>query len=54
MSRRSAFFSSLDLQKYHADIGPQAAKSLLDGKASVSSVGDLYVLPFAEDIGLNI
>ena len=32
----------------------QAAKALLDGRASVSTVGDLYVLPFAEEIGLNI
>ncbi len=32
----------------------QAAKSLLDSKATVSTVGDLYVLPFAEEIGLNV
>ena len=32
----------------------QAAKALLDGKATVSSVGDLYVLPFAGEIGLNV
>ncbi|KAL6720176.1 ubiquinol-cytochrome c reductase core subunit 1 [Lecanora helva] len=32
----------------------KAAKSLLDGKASVSSVGDLYELPFAEELGLNV
>jgi len=32
----------------------KAAKSLLEGKASVSAVGDLYVLPFAEEIGLNV
>ncbi|KAI9836204.1 MAG: hypothetical protein M1819_001541 [Sarea resinae] len=31
-----------------------AAKSLLDGKASVSAVGDLYALPYAEEIGLNV
>jgi len=31
----------------------QAAKGLLDGKATVSTVGDLYVLPFAEEMGLN-
>ena len=35
-------------------ISEQAAKALLDGKASVSSVGDLYVLPYAEEIGLNV
>lgn len=32
----------------------QAAKTLLDGKATVSAVGDLFVLPFAEEIGLNV
>ena len=32
----------------------QAAKSLIDGKASVSTVGDLFVLPFAEDLGLKV
>jgi len=31
----------------------QAAKGLLDGKATISTVGDLYVLPFAEEMGLN-
>ncbi|KAH8593663.1 putative cytochrome b-c1 complex subunit 2 [Bisporella sp. PMI_857] len=31
-----------------------AAKALLDGKATVSSVGDLYVLPYAEELGLKI
>ena len=32
----------------------QAAKTLLDGKASVSSVGDLFVLPFAEELELHV
>ena len=32
----------------------KAAKSLLESKASVSTVGDLYVLPFAEEIGLTV
>ena len=32
----------------------QAAKSLLDGKATVSTVGDLYQLPFAEEMGLHV
>jgi len=32
----------------------QAAKALLDGKATVSAVGDLFVLPFAEEIGLKV
>ncbi|KAF2788906.1 LuxS/MPP-like metallohydrolase [Melanomma pulvis-pyrius CBS 109.77] len=31
-----------------------AAKSLLENKASVSAVGDLFVLPFAEDLGLKV
>ena len=30
----------------------QAAKALLEGKATVSAVGDLYVLPYAEDLGM--
>lgn len=33
---------------------PQAAKTLLEGKASVAAVGDLHVLPFAEDLGLKV
>ena len=32
----------------------KVAKTLLDGKATVSSVGDLYILPFAEELGLNV
>ncbi|ETN43849.1 uncharacterized protein HMPREF1541_10980 [Cyphellophora europaea CBS 101466] len=32
----------------------KAAKSVLEGKASVSAVGDLYALPFAEEIGLQV
>jgi ubiquinol-cytochrome c reductase core subunit 2 len=32
----------------------QAAKNLLDGKATVATIGDLHVLPFAEELGLNI
>jgi len=31
-----------------------AAKTLLEGKASVASVGDLHVLPFADDLGLKV
>ncbi|KAF2688923.1 LuxS/MPP-like metallohydrolase [Lentithecium fluviatile CBS 122367] len=31
-----------------------AAKSLLENKASVSAVGDLFVLPYAEDLGLKV
>ncbi|KAL8762334.1 MAG: hypothetical protein Q9184_001641 [Pyrenodesmia sp. 2 TL-2023] len=32
----------------------KAAASLLEGKATVSTVGDLFVLPFAEEIGLHV
>ncbi|MCJ1307300.1 ubiquinol-cytochrome c reductase core subunit 1 [Agyrium rufum] len=32
----------------------KAAKSLFDSKATVSSVGDLYVLPWAEEMGLTV
>lgn len=32
----------------------QAAKEALEGKASVSTVGDLYMLPYAEEIGLKV
>lgn len=32
----------------------QAAKKLLEGKASVAAVGDLYVLPYAEELGLQV
>lgn len=32
----------------------QVAKEALENKASVSSVGDLYVLPYAEEIGLKV
>lgn len=32
----------------------QAAKSLLENKACVSAVGDLFVLPYAEDLGLKV
>ncbi|QDS76905.1 hypothetical protein FKW77_004120 [Venturia effusa] len=32
----------------------KVAKSLLESKASVSSVGDLYVLPYAEELGLHV
>ncbi|KAH9893731.1 LuxS/MPP-like metallohydrolase [Xylariomycetidae sp. FL2044] len=31
-----------------------AAKTLVDSKATVSTVGDLYVLPFAEELGLKV
>lgn len=36
------------------DCPSKVAKSLLDGKATVSTVGDLYILPFAEEIGLSV
>ncbi|KAK8150530.1 ubiquinol-cytochrome c reductase core subunit 1 [Beauveria asiatica] len=38
----------------NADKLKTAAKALLDGKATVSTVGDLFVLPYAEEIGLRV
>ena len=32
----------------------QAAKTLLEFKASVATAGDLFQLPYAEDIGLKV
>lgn len=32
----------------------EAAKAAIEGKASVSSVGDLFVLPWAEEMGLGV
>ncbi|KAF6821470.1 cytochrome b-c1 complex subunit 2 [Colletotrichum musicola] len=32
----------------------QATKAILDGKASVAAVGDLYALPYAEELGLRV
>lgn len=37
-----------------ADKLKAAAKALLSGKATVSAVGDLHVLPYAEEIGLTV
>ncbi|KAG9241358.1 putative cytochrome b-c1 complex subunit 2 [Calycina marina] len=37
-----------------ADKLKTAAKALLEGKATVSAVGDLFVLPWAEELGLKI
>ncbi|KAI1201532.1 ubiquinol-cytochrome C reductase complex CORE protein 2 precursor [Nemania serpens] len=37
-----------------ADKLQTAAKALLDGKATVAAVGDLHVLPFAEELGLKV
>ncbi|PMD56492.1 putative cytochrome b-c1 complex subunit 2 [Hyaloscypha bicolor E] len=37
-----------------ADKLKSVAKALLEGKATVSAVGDLYVLPYAEELGLKI
>jgi len=39
---------------YYINLCLQAAKSLLDQKASVSAVGDLHVLPWAEDLDLKV
>ena len=33
---------------------PQAAKNFLSGKASYAAVGDLFQLPYAEDLGLTV
>jgi ubiquinol-cytochrome c reductase core subunit 2 len=43
----------MSLDSAYANV-KQAAKSLLEGKASVAAVGDLYALPFAEEIGLKV
>ncbi|KAI0539171.1 ubiquinol-cytochrome C reductase complex CORE protein 2 precursor [Xylaria digitata] len=37
-----------------ADKLKTAAKALLDGKATVAAVGDLHVLPYAEELGLKV
>ncbi|KAL6691046.1 LuxS/MPP-like metallohydrolase [Trichoderma pleuroticola] len=37
-----------------ADKLKTTAKALLDGKATVSTVGDLFVLPYAEELGLRV
>lgn len=37
-----------------ADKVKQVAKEALENKASVSAVGDLYALPYAEEIGLKV
>ncbi|KAI0397140.1 ubiquinol-cytochrome C reductase complex CORE protein 2 precursor [Xylariaceae sp. FL0594] len=37
-----------------ADKLKTAAKSLIDGKATVAAVGDLHVLPYAEELGLKV
>ncbi|KAI1381096.1 LuxS/MPP-like metallohydrolase [Hypoxylon crocopeplum] len=37
-----------------ADKLKATAKSLIDGKASVAAVGDLNVLPYAEELGLKV
>ncbi|KAL2116327.1 hypothetical protein VTJ04DRAFT_8494 [Mycothermus thermophilus] len=42
------------IQGVTADKVKATAKTLLQGKASVAAVGDLHVLPFAADLGLNV
>lgn len=32
----------------------QLAKSYVSGKASVAAVGDLFQIPYAEDLGLTV
>ncbi|KAK4248589.1 Metalloenzyme, LuxS/M16 peptidase-like protein [Corynascus novoguineensis] len=41
------------LEGVNADKLKAAAKTLLEGNASVAAVGDLHVLPFAEELGLK-
>ncbi|RKU43985.1 ubiquinol-cytochrome c reductase core subunit 1 [Coniochaeta pulveracea] len=43
-----------NLESVSADKLKAAAKTLLEGKASVAAVGDLHVLPYAEDLGLKV
>jgi len=42
------------IDKVSADKVKAAAKGLLDSKASVSAVGDLFQLPFASEFGLTV
>merc|ERR1712000_600516 len=42
------------IEKVSAESLKTAAKALLEGKASVSSVGDLFLLPYAEQLGLRV
>ncbi|KAI9870080.1 MAG: ubiquinol-cytochrome c reductase core subunit 1 [Watsoniomyces obsoletus] len=42
------------IEKVSSEKVKAAAKALLDSKASVSTVGDLYALPYAEEIGLIV
>ncbi|KEF54711.1 ubiquinol-cytochrome c reductase core subunit 2 [Exophiala aquamarina CBS 119918] len=42
------------IQKVSSEKVKAAAKSLLESKASVSTVGDLFALPWAEEIGLKV
>ncbi|CAD6505707.1 BgTH12-07984 [Blumeria graminis f. sp. triticale] len=42
------------LMKVSADSLKMIAKSLLANKATVSAVGDLHILPFAEEIGFKV
>ncbi|KAL2265165.1 hypothetical protein VTJ83DRAFT_6265 [Remersonia thermophila] len=42
------------LEGVTADKIKAAAKTLLEGKASVAAVGDLHVLPYATDLGLKV
>lgn len=43
-----------NLDSVTAEKVQQVAKEALENKASVSAVGDLYVLPYAEEIGLKV
>ncbi|TDZ34737.1 Cytochrome b-c1 complex subunit 2 [Colletotrichum spinosum] len=46
--------SAKSVESVTADKLKAAAKTLLDGKASVAAVGDLYALPYAEELGLRV
>ncbi|PNY29444.1 Cytochrome b-c1 complex subunit 2, mitochondrial [Tolypocladium capitatum] len=48
----AALASSID--SVTTDKLKMTAKALIDGKATVSTVGDLFVLPYAEEIGLRV
>lgn len=42
------------IESVTADKLKATAKAVLDGKATVASVGDLFVLPYAEELGLKV
>lgn len=51
---KAVSFPSLSIYKLSlTNIILQAAKTLLESKATVATVGDLFILPYAEEIGLR-